>query len=202
VYLRLRQDILDGQFAPDAVLLETTLAGRYELSRTPVRVALALLEHDGLIERMERGYRVRAGTPQDIMEVYEARIALEARAAATAARRRTEVDMVQLEYLHEQAEANQNPARALGLDLDFHRCVWNASGNRTMIATLRQFLDQLQIHKPSDFVSMEETVDNHREHTLILAAIRDHEAEAADLHMAAHLTRCRDVRLRSVMAQG
>jgi DNA-binding GntR family transcriptional regulator len=64
----LRADVLSGKFAPEEVLLETVLARVYGLSRTPVREALGRLEQDGLLERGTRGYRVRSGTPQDVLD--------------------------------------------------------------------------------------------------------------------------------------
>ena len=75
-YERIRADILAGRFEAGAALLETVLAGQYGVSRTPVREALARLEQDGLLLRVVRGYRVRSGTAEDVLEIYEARIAL------------------------------------------------------------------------------------------------------------------------------
>ncbi|MCW5954497.1 MAG: GntR family transcriptional regulator, partial [Propionibacteriaceae bacterium] len=102
-YLQIRDDILKGVFPVGERLLETTLAARYGVSRTPVREALVALQQDGLIERMKDGFRVRTGTPEDVIEIYEARIALESAGAAAAARRRSDLDLARLGALHERA---------------------------------------------------------------------------------------------------
>jgi DNA-binding GntR family transcriptional regulator len=91
-YTRLRKEILEGAFAPGTILLKTALSARYGVSRTPVREALGRLAQDGLIERSTRGFRIRQRDPEQILEIYEARIALEARSAELAARRRTEFE--------------------------------------------------------------------------------------------------------------
>src|ERR1700749_32754 len=89
VYDRLRGEIVTGEFEPGTPLGEEALAQRYGTSRTPVREALRRLEQDGLVESGVRGMRGRARSPEEIQEIYEVRVPLEATVAAAAARRRT-----------------------------------------------------------------------------------------------------------------
>ena len=53
VFVALRDDLMWGRFRPTDRLAENSLAERYEVSRTPVREALARLLADGLIERRD-----------------------------------------------------------------------------------------------------------------------------------------------------
>ncbi|MFD5497133.1 GntR family transcriptional regulator [Streptomyces sp. NPDC127091] len=76
-YARIRKIILDGQSPPGTVLIPTGLSTQFNVSRTPVREALIRLEQEGLVTRATRGYVVRTRTPQEILEICEARIALE-----------------------------------------------------------------------------------------------------------------------------
>ena len=110
-YARLRKDILDGAFAPGTVLLETALSVRYGVSRTPVREALGRLAQDGLIERSTRGFRIKQRNPEEILEIYEARIALESRSAELAARHRTDIDLARMAYVLDERRAETDPAR-------------------------------------------------------------------------------------------
>lgn len=50
-YVRLRDLMVRGQLAPGSRIIETRLAERLGVSRTPVREALQRLQHEGLIER-------------------------------------------------------------------------------------------------------------------------------------------------------
>src|ERR1700733_10681417 len=100
-YQRIRREVLDGTFPPGALLLETTLSRRYNVSRTPVREALGLLAQDGLLQRTRRGFQVRTRSAEEILDLYDARIALESAAARLAAERRSELELLLLEELIE-----------------------------------------------------------------------------------------------------
>ncbi|WP_156752533.1 GntR family transcriptional regulator, partial [Mycobacterium sp. ACS1612] len=96
VYEEFRDAILTGRFAAGQVLSENALATEFGKSRTPVREALHRLEIEGLVERVPRGVRVRASSPEEILDIYEVRITLEGAAAKAAPERATEFDRMQL----------------------------------------------------------------------------------------------------------
>ena len=198
-YLALLSDILEGRFPVGAAILESALCQQYGVSRTPVREALALLEHDGLIERAPRGYRIRSGTPQDVFEIYEARIALESAAAAAAAARGTRLDVMKLEHL--VTKGRDEPDRLLkrALHSEWHVSLWQAGHNVTIGATLHNLAAQLRIYdhglpRPSDDLDISDG-----EHADILAAIRSNDAERAGEFMREHLSRSRDLRLQTLI---
>ena len=86
--LRLRELILGGEFKPGERMAELPLVERLGVSRTPVRLALAALEHEGLVRRLHGGgYVVREFTPADITDAIELRGVLEGTAARFAAER-------------------------------------------------------------------------------------------------------------------
>ena len=86
--LRLRELILNGEFAPGERMSELPLVERIGVSRTPLRLALAELEHEGLVRGLEGGgYTVREFTMADIRDAIELRGVLEGTAARFAAER-------------------------------------------------------------------------------------------------------------------
>src|SRR5437016_11854763 len=88
VYRVLRHWILDQRLAPGQELVETALAERLGVSRTPIRESIRQLEADGLVERhASGGVRVRRFTPHDIREVYEVLLPLFELSAVLAAER-------------------------------------------------------------------------------------------------------------------
>lgn len=84
----LRNAILEGELAPGTRLEEMPLAERLEVSRTPVRAALATLMAEGLLTyKPKRGFEVRQFSIDEIIDVYRVRAMLESHAAAECARR-------------------------------------------------------------------------------------------------------------------
>ena len=84
----LRDEIVRWELQPGTVLAEVELAERLDMSRTPVREALARLSADGLVVAIGgRGLEVASMDADDIAALYELRQALESQAARLAARR-------------------------------------------------------------------------------------------------------------------
>ncbi|MFE2426110.1 GntR family transcriptional regulator [Streptomyces sp. NPDC059373] len=199
-YWRLRQDILDGRFPKGAPLLETSLSTQYGTSRTPIREALNLLEHDGLLERAARGYRVRSGTPEDIVEIYEARIALESEAAAAAALRHTHLDIARLQHLHESCCQATDDTEARAGNFRFHEALWRAAHNSTIAGLLVKLTTQLRIYDSGPPASFGDLDLLSAEHERILQALRERSAETARSEMRAHLQRSLEQRIRSFVS--
>jgi len=91
--LELRDLLMRGEFKPGERLREIQLAERLGVSRTPARLALERLAHEGLLEsRPKGGFEVREFTLQDIRDAIEVRGVLESSAARMAAERLTSDD--------------------------------------------------------------------------------------------------------------
>lgn len=88
--LGLRQLLFDGTIRPGERLVELSLVERLGVSRTPLRLALTTLEHEGLLETLPGGgFAVRGFTRDDVSDAIELRGVLEGTAARFAAERRT-----------------------------------------------------------------------------------------------------------------
>jgi GntR family transcriptional regulator of vanillate catabolism len=86
--LGLRQLIMEGELRAGDRLSEVRLAARLEVSRTPLRLALAQLEHEGLLEPVPGGgFIVRSFSGRQVLDAIELRGLLEGQAARLAATR-------------------------------------------------------------------------------------------------------------------
>jgi len=86
--LGLRGLIMDGELRAGDRLSEVRLAARLEVSRTPLRLALAQLEHEGLLEPVPGGgFVVRSFSGRQVVDAIELRGLLEGQAARLAALR-------------------------------------------------------------------------------------------------------------------
>jgi DNA-binding GntR family transcriptional regulator len=199
-YSKLRQHLIDGRFPPGSMLLETTLSAQYGVSRTPMREALGRLAQDGMIERLARGFRVRARTPEEIIDIYDARIALESTCAGLAAVRHTEFDMVRLSHLVEERRRATDPLTFAKLNNSWHDALRSAGHNPTIIELLARLDVLLEIYRSkSKQPAADRSVDDHDG---ILGAIRDRDADAAEILMREHLRHMRDRRIANLLETG
>ena len=98
--LGLRELLLNGTFKPRERVPELRLVEELGVSRTPLRIALMTLEHEGLLETLPGGgFVVREFTRTDIDDAIELRGVLEGTAARLAAERLESED--ELEPLRE-----------------------------------------------------------------------------------------------------
>jgi GntR family transcriptional regulator of vanillate catabolism len=105
--LGLRQLLFDGEIRPGERLVELALVERLGVSRTPLRLGLMTLEHEGLVESLPGGgYAVRAFSRPEVDDAIELRGILEGAAARFAAER-----------LESQAELEEIRTTTARLDL-------------------------------------------------------------------------------------
>ena len=77
VFTTLRKAILKGDLAPGERLMEIPLAEKLGVSRTPIREAIRMLEHEGLVNMIpRRGAQVAKITSQELNDVLEVRKSL------------------------------------------------------------------------------------------------------------------------------
>jgi DNA-binding GntR family transcriptional regulator len=105
-YEAVKSAILRGLLEPRERLIEERLGEALQLSRTPVREALAILEHEGLIESIPyKGLMVRPVTVQEFLSMYEALGVIEPQLARPAALNATPTDIQVMTGILDQAEA-------------------------------------------------------------------------------------------------
>nr|WP_314435446.1 GntR family transcriptional regulator [uncultured Brevundimonas sp.] len=93
-----RDIIVSGDFSPEEPVRQDALAAQLNVSKIPLREALARLEQDGLVVSYpNRGFFVRPMSPEEAEEIYALRIKLEPDAVARACQLATKAD-------HENAE--------------------------------------------------------------------------------------------------
>lgn len=77
-YAAIREKIITHELKPGTRLIDSQLAEKYGISRTPVRDAIRKLAEEGLVVPSGRkGYAVFKPTRQDIIEIYELRLILD-----------------------------------------------------------------------------------------------------------------------------
>jgi GntR family transcriptional regulator of vanillate catabolism len=139
VAVTLREKILRGEFRPGERLAELTLVPQLNASRTPVRLALERLSHQGLLEPLANGgFRVREFTVADIWDAIEVRGVLEGTAARLAAERFSDrAELTPLRRCHE-AFAEAAPMEMddfldyVAKNMAYHRELWKLAKSPTL----------------------------------------------------------------------
>ena len=175
VYRILKEQILSCQLPPGSSLIEGRLAETLEVSKTPIREALAMLIHEGFVEVLPRqGYRVTDLTLADGPEILDRRRRRAPAAAALAAERATPGQLQALRALAEETVAvgaEDAFAMFVAQNREFHIRLAEASGNTRLAATLRHLLEEIQRLYLSG-LDLRESIDDQRgEHRDLVAAL-------------------------------
>jgi len=191
-YERILDLILSGRARPGTLIHERRLAELLEMSRTPVRDALLILEGEGLLVRQgARGLQVKQMRVEDFMEALQIRLLLEPEAARMAAGRIVGTELAalaaRLEALVAHAADRQPVDReeVRSVDDRLHGLIADAVGNAQMSAIIRALRRQTQIF---DLKNMPERLeDTCREHLAIVGALGDGDETGAAEAMRRHL---------------
>lgn len=198
VFEGLQDAIVRGDLAPGTRLAEPELARQYGVSRGPLREALQRLESRRLIERVPHvGARVTALSFERLIDLYRAREALEGMACRLATEQGGDEEFAALEALLEEHAALGEVQAGLGYfqkegDLDFHFRIARASRNAIVTQLLCEdlyHLMRLYRYKFSGFRGRPRlALDEHRR---IVAAMREGDADFAELLMRRHIAGAR-----------
>jgi DNA-binding GntR family transcriptional regulator len=197
-YELLKKAILDGELEPEQKLVETTLATRFSVSRTPIREALSRLEQDGLAERRPRGLFVHNRSSEEILDIYETRCVLEAMAGRVAAERRTDHDLRTLNRLIElELDVDSSNPRAMSdHNRRIHSAIWQASHNEPLIDLLQRLDLHLGRYPATTLAYPNRWEESLEQHRALVDAISQRDALAADRIASEHFLKARDIRLK------
>ncbi len=198
VVLALREMLLRGDFRPGERLAELALVPRLKASRTPVRLALERLAHEGLLDPLPAGgFCIREFTVADIWDAIEIRGVLEGTAARLASERLTSRDELgRLRRLCRTGESllpmNLDEfVRYLEINEAFHRELWRLAKS-PMLSRAIEAVIALPFASPGALVfgATESAAANKtaiialEHHRAILEAIENREGTRAGLSRA------------------
>jgi DNA-binding GntR family transcriptional regulator len=196
-YHRLREGILRGDLRPNARLVETELAGWLDVSRTPLREALARLASDGLVESRRRGWIVREHTAREVGEIHEVRAALEGVAALLACQRASDAQIQHIvDFHHAQNRAKlEMPASDYLVEYNdaFHEAVVAAAGNERLRDFIRRNREFFFSYRIARLYSEEEARNSLNGHDEVVEALVARDGERAERAMRQHIFEARDV---------
>lgn len=164
----LRQQILAGELPAGERIRESTIAKKLNVSRAPLREALRLIEHGGLVEKTpNRSYVVTIFTRQDVHELATLRTALEILGARLALQRSHTAPALAaaLPALELAAQARDLKALAAA-DRRFHEILVECAEHKRLLISYRGLRDQIELamlNVQRREPNIDQIVDRHRQ---------------------------------------
>lgn len=144
-YRQIKALILGGQLPPGAPLKDSVLADEMGISRSPVREALRLLEHSGLVEKSaNRSYRISVLAADEVPELARLRCADEVMAVRTIVQGRIPVDALD-GHLEAIRQAEGDPEAGADADAAFHAAVVRLAGLPRLTTRYAGLTDQIRL---------------------------------------------------------
>ncbi|ARJ06976.1 transcriptional regulator [Cnuibacter physcomitrellae] len=187
--------LMDQTIEPGSRVSIDGIARQLDVSPTPMREALVRLESEGLVVYSARkGYRAaELLDASELRQLFEVRMLLEPPAAALAASRIGPDQLAALQSLVDTADDGTDDAHYAGYrsfaerDAAFHRLIVESAGNDMLTESVVRLRAHTHLYRLYFHHGI--AADTAEEHDAVLAALREHDAQAAEAAMAAHIER-------------
>lgn len=188
---KIKDLIFTGELTADSNHLETELAERLGMSRTPIREATIMLEAHGLLDVQPRkGVRIKAISVQDMADIYDILTELESLAARRAAERKPDkAEMtVLLSAIDEMDDAlsAEDRERWASADEKFHTELVRLGGNRHIQDMVRIVTDQVRRARSITLHMRPLPTRSNADHRKVCTAILKGDADKAQSIHRAH----------------
>lgn len=191
-----------GIYRPGDRLVESELAERFGVSRTPIREALQRLETQSLLIRDGRSLIVGALDHNQLSELYAVRAELEGLAARLAAQHAvTEEVRVLRKMIDEDRKLIGDPAAMALANRRFHKQIHLASHNRYLVQQLDLVHRTMALLATTSLAVEGRSEGALDEHEAIVAAIESGDSDAAYAALKKHISKAFETRLEIDAAQ-
>ena len=196
-YLLILEAIDGGIYRPGSRLVESELADRFGVSRTPIREALQRLETQSLLTRDGRSLIVASLDHAQMAELYTVRQELEALAARLAAQHAADEEIAVLRDMVDQDRALLGDPEALArANRRFHHQIHLASHNRYLVQQLDLVYRSMALMARTSLAAAGRGEDALAEHDAIVDAIKARDGDRAAAALRSHLSTAFRVRLK------
>lgn len=188
---KIRSAIIESKFDLGQPISENMLSEIYDISKTPIKLALAQLRQQGLVEVYpQKGSFVFLAAPEDLLMLVEWRSANEVAALQSgfARHKRVLIETMRADYDKMQiALEHQNVRKSFALDAEFHRNIVANSGNKYFLSAY-----DANIHKMNALLVRcgcppWEDKNRFEEHMEIILALENDNLQLAQALLSVHI---------------
>lgn len=194
IYGAIKEQIIDGRYAPGARITEQNIAAQFSTSRTPVREAMRQLVADGFaLFKPNSGTVVRQWSPDEVRQIFELRVFIESEIAGHAATGITDAEVAELARIQDQIESGgvdtgaANTARIGPLNREFHRIIAQASHNERLVAMLASAIEVPIVQQTFRSYSPQRLARSFSHHRELIDALSAHDGAWAKAVMSSHI---------------
>jgi DNA-binding GntR family transcriptional regulator len=195
VYEFLRDKIITGMYNPGEKLNEREIAKLVNVSRTPTREALRILEHEGFVTNIaKRGVFIKKYSPEELDVLHKMLIRLEGLAVEMAISKLSESDLSNLQKMNNRLKSlasKKNYSDYLALNYNFHLFFPRVTGSAELfdiLSQLRKRTFRFYYAQMKMYHDPEQYVDDHQE---IIDALRGKIDKKPEKLMEKHIDRAR-----------
>ena len=186
-----------GIYRPGDRLVESELAERFGVSRTPIREALQRLETQSMLARDGRSLIVASLDHNQLAELYVVRAELEGLAARLAARHATPEEVkVLADMVDEDQALLADPGALSRANRRFHKQIHLASHNRYLVQQLDLVHRSMALLAVTSLSAEGRGEDALSEHSQIVEAISNGDGDAAQEALKVHISKAFETRLK------
>jgi len=191
-------DAIDtGIYKPGARLVESELAERFGVSRTPIREALQRLETQSLLTRDGRSLIVASLDHNQLAELYVVRTELEGLAARLAAQHATPEEIrVLRDMVTSDRALIDDPGALARANRRFHKQIHLASHNRYLVQQLDLVHRSMALLASTSLAAVGRPLTALAEHDQIVSAFEARDGDAAYRALKEHISRAFETRLK------
>jgi DNA-binding GntR family transcriptional regulator len=197
IYNTIKKKILDQTYQDGQFLTERKLSAEMNVSRTPVREALQRLQKESWVQYVPyKGIFIKSLDATDLKHIFQIRSALEMLAVRLACSNITS-DQLQMLRLSLERQAGETDGdtpdyrKFILYDTEFHNIIISSAGNMMLSSIIDEIRDKIKRTGINSLYSRRSRIaEAVAEHTAIVDALADKNAQAASAAMENHLHLC------------
>jgi DNA-binding GntR family transcriptional regulator len=189
VYEILKEQIIRGELLPGERILINKVSEQLNVSGSPVREALRILEQDELVISNSSGFAVNPMDFNDMKQLYECRMALEPFAARLATKNIGDKDLDRLKYLIKEAKKShelEEYEQVIKYNTEFHDIIVQNCDNQKLQNMIKKTRLLIILARRAEIESFKRKKDYLAEHDEILEALISRNGEEAERVLRRH----------------
>jgi uncharacterized HTH-type transcriptional regulator ydhC len=189
-YQKIKSAILNEMYEPNQILNERKLAEEFQISRTPVREALKILEGEGWVKIIPwKGAIVNQITQKEIDEIFQIRLIIEPAIIELLQNKIDYKKRIYLDRLYENQKKAESKKEFILADRVFHMTFVEWTENLQLIEMVKDLNDRIYMvgHKAINSKDSKREKESLEEHYKIIQALKNNDIMLAKNFMIAHI---------------